>query len=256
MKYLIIFIVFLILLAKFLKQYNSNFTLSLFYGKKGAGKSTIFVRGIIKYMKKGYTVFTDIPCNLPGVYKVNSLDLATYTLPPYSFIAMDEGGLLFDNRSFKTFPKGLTEWFKLQRHYKCICWINSQSPDIDLKIRNLADKLYIVRKVGHFVTWLRPLGRQVKLIESTAEADSRIAEDLYYMPFWTWRFYWLPKYWKYFDSFAAPHRDIIPSHLLPCAFLQDFQIGCAAPPMPAWFYPGDSKYKKSDIEKIGNFISI
>lgn len=247
----------LFLLTKFLKRYNSNFTLSLYYGKKGAGKSSIFVRGILKYMEKGYTVFTDIPCNIPGVYKVNSLDLATYTLPPYSFIAMDEGGLLlFDNRSFKTFPKGLTEWFKLQRHYKCICWINSQSPDIDLKIRNLADRLFIIRKVGHFLTWSRPLGRQVKLIESTAEADSRIAEDLYYMPFWNWRFYWLPKYWKYFDSFAAPHREVIPSKLLPCAFLQDFRLDCSPDPKPQWFYPGRSEYLKSTIDQLGNFQSL
>lgn len=251
MKYILISFLFIALIAKFLKRFNSSYVLNSYIGKKGHGKSTIGVKYLLKYMKKGYTCYTDLDCNLPGIHKINMINLSKFKPVSNSFIWIDESGITFDNRQFKTnWNSGLTEFFKLQRHYKVVVFMSSQAADYDLKLKNLCDNIYLVRKIGHFLTWIRPIGRQVKLIQSTAEADSRIAEDLYYKWIFSWRFVWLPKYWKYFNSFSAPYRPVIPSKVLPCAFLQDFQFGIDPPDLSAFFYIGDPALTQEQVLQL------
>lgn len=55
----------------------------------------------------------------------------------------------------------------------------------------------------------RPINRSITLTEPTAQAESRIADKLSFAKIWNWRFYWMPKYFKYFESFSAPERPLI-----------------------------------------------
>ena len=79
-------IIFLSIVGAFLvwftvqsRRYNNPYRLIFIFGKKGAGKSLYMVKQMMKYLKKGWTVYTDIDnCNLPGVRIMNAMDLSEF----------------------------------------------------------------------------------------------------------------------------------------------------------------------------------
>ena len=84
------------------RRYNNPYRLIFIFGKKGAGKSLYMVKMMIRYLKKGWTVYTDIDnCNLPGVRLMHAMDLAEFAPEENSAIFLDEAGILFDNRYCK-----------------------------------------------------------------------------------------------------------------------------------------------------------
>ena len=61
------------------RRYNNPYRLIFIFGKKGAGKSLYMVKQMIRYLKKGWTVYTDIDnCNLPGVRIIKAMDLSEF----------------------------------------------------------------------------------------------------------------------------------------------------------------------------------
>lgn len=211
-------IIFLSIVGAFLvwfsvqsRRYNNPYRLIFIFGKKGAGKSLYMVKQMMKYLKKGWTVYTDIVnCNLPGVRIMNAMDLSEFAPVENSAIFLDEAGILFDNRNFKNFNSGLRDFFKLQRKYKCRVFLNSQSFDIDKKIRDVTDQMGLIVSVGNVFSIYRPIRRSITLTQPSAEAESRIADKLSFESLFKWQFTYLPKYFKYFDSFAAPVRPPLP----------------------------------------------
>ena len=211
-------IIFLSIVGAFLvwfsvqsRRYNNPYRLIFIFGKKGAGKSLYMVKQMMKYLKKGWTVYTDIDnCNLPGVRIMNAMDLSEFAPVENSAIFLDEAGILFDNRNFKNFNSGLRDFFKLQRKYKCRVFLNSQSFDIDKKIRDVTDHMGLIVSVGNVFSIYRPIRRSITLTQPSAEAESRIADKLSFESLFKWQITYLPKYFKYFDSFAAPERPPLP----------------------------------------------
>lgn len=211
-------IIFLSIVGAFLvwfsvqsRRYNNPYRLIFIFGKKGAGKSLYMVKQMMKYLKKGWTVYTDIVnCNLPGVRIMNAMDLSVFAPDENSAIFLDEAGILFDNRNFKNFNSGLRDFFKLQRKYKCRVFLNSQSFDIDKKIRDVTDHMGLIVSVGNVFSIYRPIRRSITLTQPSAEAESRIADKLSFESLFKWQITYLPKYFKYFDSFAAPERPPLP----------------------------------------------
>lgn len=211
-------IIFLSIVGAFLvwftvqsRRYNNPYRLIFIFGKKGAGKSLYMVKQMMKYLKKGWTVYTDIDnCNLPGVRIMNAMDLSEFAPVENSAIFLDEAGILFDNRNFKNFNSGLRDFFKLQRKYKCRVFLNSQSFDIDKKIRDVTDHMGLIVSVGNVFSIYRPIRRSITLTQPSAEAESRIADKLSFESLFKWQITYLPKYFKYFDSFAAPERPSLP----------------------------------------------
>lgn len=212
MYYVLFIIVLLMAVFMYLaRKYANPYTLTFIFGRKGSGKSTYMVKRMLIDQKHGWKVYTNmIDVNIPGVrfFDVNSL---TQCVPePHSAVYIDEGGLIWDNRNFKNFDKGYTEYFKLQRKYKNKVVINSQSFDIDLKIRQLTDSMILVTNFGGFLSIGRPIIRSITLTQPTGEQESRIADSLRFDKFWRWKFTWLPRYFKWFDSFEAPARRPVP----------------------------------------------
>lgn len=212
MKIFCAVLLFLFLTFSFIsKKYNNPFQLYFIFGKKGAGKSLYMVKLMRRYLRKGWTVYTDIDnVNLPGVRIFRAHDLETFAPDPRSAIFIDEAGILFDNRSFKTFSAGLRDFFKLQRKYKCLVYLNSQSFDIDKKIRDVVDHMGLVVNLGNVFSIYRPIRRSITLTEPTGDSESRIADKLRFQSLWHWKITYLPAYFKYFDSYAAPEREPIP----------------------------------------------
>ena len=202
---------FLVWFAVQSRRYNNPYRLIFIFGKKGAGKSLYMVKQMMKYLKKGWTVYTDIDnCILPGVRIINAMDLSGFAPVENSAIFLDEAGILFDNRNFKNFNSGLRDFFKLQRKYKCRVFLNSQSFDIDKKIRDVTDHMGLIVSVGNVFSIYRPIRRSITLTQPSAEAESRIADKLSFESLFKWQITYLPKYFKYFDSFAAPERPPLP----------------------------------------------
>ena len=100
--------------------------------------------------------------------------------------------------------------YKLQRKYKCRVFLNSQSFDIDKKIRDVTDQMGLMVSIGNVFSVYRPIRRSITLTEPSAEAESRIADRLKFESLFKWQITYLPKYFKYFDSFAAPVRPPMP----------------------------------------------
>lgn len=208
-----ILIVFVLLFAfSFVsRKYSNPFKLYFLLGKKGSGKSTKMIKEMLKAQRLGYWIYTDIQdCIVPGVRIINAADLEVFTPVHNSALFLDEVGITFDNRNFKKFPEGFRDWFKFQRKYKVIVWQNSQGYDIDLKIKVLIDRIYLQSVIFNCIGVSRPVSKSWTLTDPTGESESRPAERMKFEPIWKWEFTWLPKYFKYFDSFDAPPRDPIP----------------------------------------------
>lgn len=207
--------------VKFLNPYKLIFI----FGKKGSGKSTLLTKMSLDYMKRGWTVYSTEGC--PGTFKISPSDVGFAQFPPRSVIIVDEVGMIWDNRGFKTFPTEVRDYFKLQRHYKHVVILASQTFDVDKKVRDLADAMYLVEKKLRVFSYAKKINRRTVLLESTAAqgGESRISEDLVFDSlFFFWagsrKFTYIPKYTKYFDSFHAPDLrnkafDKVPDLVIP-----------------------------------------
>lgn len=161
------------------------------------------------YLKKGWNVYSTEHC--PGTYQISYQDIGVKKIPPNSVVIVDEVGMIWDSRNFKNFPSHVRDYFKLQRHYKHVVILASQTFDVDKKIRDLADEMYLVNKRFRVFSYAKKILRKTVLVESkySKDGDSKISEDLEFdslLFFWAGsrKFTFIPKYIKYFDSFKVP----------------------------------------------------
>lgn len=211
MIFILIFICFIIGFCILSSKYKNPYTLTFIFGKKGSGKSTLMVKYMIKDLKKGWHVYTDMfDVHIPGVRLFNTLDLSKFCPEPKSSIYLDEVGLTMDNRHFKSFPDGMRDFFALQRKYKCKVFVNSQSYDVDKKVRDRVDKMILQSNIGNIIGISRPIKRKVTLVEASSQGESKIADNLKFAGITSWKLTWLPRYHRYFESFNAPHREQLP----------------------------------------------
>lgn len=192
---------------KLTKKYLNPYKLIFVFGKKGSGKSTLLVKYAQEYRKKGWSVYSTE--TIPGTYKINYEDIGFKQFPEHSCIIVDEVGMIWDNRNFKNFKPEVRDFFKLQRHYKCCVILASQTFDVDKKIRDLADEMYLVSKKLRVFSYAKKILRQTVLVEATGESPSKIDENLVFDSlFFFWagsrKLTFIPKWSKWFDSFDAP----------------------------------------------------
>ena len=190
----------------FYKKYYNPYKLYMVFGKKGAGKSTYLTMLSLKYTKKGRRVYSTL--NVPYAYKLDIEDIGFKSFPPGSVLLIDEVGMIWDNRNFKNFKPEVRDYFKLQRHYKHTVYLFSQSFDIDLKLRTLTDRMFLlVNPLGWF-TYIRSITRSITVTEASSQAESRIADQLHLsgvlgLLTGSSKIMLIPRYAKYFDSFIV-----------------------------------------------------
>ncbi len=186
-------------------KYLNPYKLFYLMGKKGSGKTTLIAKLCLQYIKKGYNVYCTI--DIPGTYKVDPKDIGKYYIPPGSVLMIDEVSLIWDNRKWKNMDDEVIKWFRYMRQYKLICYMFSQSYDVDLKIRNLVDEMYLIRRYFRVLSCARRIDKNLMIHRSTAEAPSTIAEDFELVPLLSpdsVKVTYMPKYFKYFNSFDPP----------------------------------------------------
>lgn len=210
--YIVLIPLSLFLLVSLLtRRYRNRWKLYMIFGKKGSGKSSFLVKTAVKYLRKGYIVYSNMSeiC-VDGVRLIDIDDLGEFVPVSNSVLLVDEVGMIWDNRNFKNFRPSVRDFFKLQRHYKVLVYLASQTYDIDKKLRDLTDAMYLHVSLFGVLSVGKRIFKSITLTESTSEAESRIAENLKFAPLWNWSFTWIPRYKKYFDSFSFPALEKIP----------------------------------------------
>lgn len=191
------------------RKYLNPYKLIFIFAKKGQGKSTLLTKMALNHLKHGWTVFSTDP--IPGCYLIRPEEIGYYELPWHSLLIIDEIGMIWDNRDFKNFSNAVRDWFKLQRHrgVKVIC--ASQSFDVDKKIRDLADDMFLLQKTFRVFSYGKRILKILDIVEANGDhnSESRIVDQL---KFDSILFFWagsrtltfIPHWTKYFDSFSAP----------------------------------------------------
>lgn len=206
-KILLFVLGFLAVYHQLTKKYLNPYKLTMCFGKKGCGKSTLLTKLALQYQKKHIPVYSTEP--IPGCYLIDYHDIGYIELLPGSVLLVDEVGMIWDNRKFKNFSDEVRDWFKLQRH-RCIrVFLFSQTFDVDKKIRDLTDEMFLIEKKFRVFSYAKRISKKTVLNQSTAEAPSKLDENLEFdslLFFWcgSRKFTFIPKYSKYFDSFVCP----------------------------------------------------
>lgn len=172
----------------------------VYFGSPGSGKSTMACRLARKAIKKGRKVYSNV--EIGGCLKLDPRsDIGKYDISD-GLVIVDECGIEFNNRDFKSFSKEQNQWFKLYRHAHTDIVIFSQSfEDMDKKLRILATRYFLVER--SFIPKFIRCRRITKKI-AISEQDRSIIDAYDFVPF-SRRLYFAPIYWKYFDSFAMPY---------------------------------------------------
>lgn len=181
--------------------------ITCYFGVPGCGKTTFLAKFAVRALKSGKyrAVYTNFYCR--GCNRISLFDLDQYKLYD-SLIILDELALDADNRSFKSFPRGIRDFFVLHRHLGCDIIYATQSFElVDLKIRQLTSELwYMTRSVVPFLglfTHAKRIYRSIAITEYNAELKLgyRFCNMLERFFAKNNRFCYRPRYYKYFDSF-------------------------------------------------------
>ena len=107
--------------------------------------------------------------------------------------------------------KHVKVYFKYQRQYKNVVYLFSQSFDVDKKIRDLTDHLYIVQNFFNCFSIARCVTKTLTVVhaDKSAQGESKIVEDYSIDPLWQCFFgsiviTFIPHWVKYFKSYNPP----------------------------------------------------
>lgn len=187
----------------------------MYFGSPGCGKTTTATRLLFKERKRYNRTLANFSCKACDVDSVDLDGLGTWTFPEGSLVCIDESGIEYNSRSFKTFPKSAIRWFKKHRHYSVDVAFFSQSwEDTDKIIRDLSATLIYVMKLGSF-TVLRRVHKRVTVDRNTDQIIDgyRMTNILWLLlyplkpilrfvipPLNDVEIFFRPLYYKYFDT--------------------------------------------------------
>lgn len=229
--------IFLLLTNKYVNPYK----LIMIFGKKGSGKSTTLTKYAIQHVRKGWTVYSTE--RIPYTFYIRPDDIGRVMLEDFNYVPfdkrnykglikvikvfkekikptapkilllIDEVGMIWDNRNFKNFRPEVRNWFKLQRHYHTKVVMFSQTFDVDKKLRDLTDSMYLQRNFARVFT----IGKKIKKfisINNNGDDGGKLDEYFDFEPaifffFGTRTFTFIPHWSKYFNSFEAPQLQRI-----------------------------------------------
>lgn len=189
------------------KKYINPYRLYLVFGKKGSGKSTYLTKVAYQYARKGWNVYSNMQdLGIPHARYIDAEKLGFFIPEKNSLLILDEVGMIYDNRNFKNFKPEVRDFYKLQRKYKVVVYMASQSFDVDKKIRDLTDGMFLQTNFLRVFSLGRRIYRKVTLTEPVGDMESKIVESLKWAPIWNWTLTYIPKWGKYFETLEAPER--------------------------------------------------
>lgn len=152
-----------------------------------------------KHFRRAQKVYSNVP--ITGAYKLDpQADIGHYMICDGKVI-IDEAGIEYNNRAFKTFPPEAIYFYKYHRHYMTSVDVFSQSyDDMDITLRRLAQNFYVVKKsLVPFCVTCRLIRRKIGVDDTTHQIA-----DLYSMgtPVLDTRRIFSPPLWKLFNSYS------------------------------------------------------
>ena len=185
---LFLLLVPLFILIKLIKSYDNPYKLVMIYGKKGSGKTTYLTKQAIKFNLQGWYVFSNT--EIFNTYKLDTDWIGRYDFPEKSLLLIDEVGMIWDNRNFKSFSSDVRDFFKLQRHKKVYVILASQSFDIDKKLRDLTDEMYLLQNFLNIFTICKKINKYQTIGEddpnSSTDNSGVLVEKYRFAPFFDW----------------------------------------------------------------------
>lgn len=173
--------------------------IKIYFGVPGSGKTTLAAKIVLENLKRGVKTFTNVP--IKGGLLFNPADLGVIDISDGQMI-LDEAGIVFNSRKFKSLPQSTIEWLKLSRHYGITdIHVFSQSyDDMDITLRRLADEIYVIkRSLIPFVFSKRRIKVKVGI-----DKDTHQIMDQYFFQFLGINSYVGYHFWHMFDSWSAP----------------------------------------------------
>lgn len=195
-------------------KYNSPCKFIMIWGKKRSGKTTLLQKFAIQYQKKGYTCFSNV--ELFGCYHFDPKDFGHKQLPRHSVLLIDEISLLYDSRNFKSFDLAISNYVRLLGHKDNIVICASQTWDIDKRLRDLTDELYLCVKflsvfsVAKRIKKVPTLHKPLQLENGSSAGEGFISEDFKYYPPTMWKFTFIPRWAPFFNSFDDTPLPAVP----------------------------------------------
>lgn len=127
-----------------------------FVGSPGVGKSCVLQQIINEFYEKGVNVWSTRPFQYAR--KISISDLGNYSFNINGIqggvLILDELGIDMNNRHYKEIDKDILEFFKLYRHYKLQIYVVSQGIDIDITVRRLINRWYILERKTIDFLWI------------------------------------------------------------------------------------------------------
>lgn len=152
-----------------------------------------------RYLKRRIDVYSNVP--ITGAYQLDAkTDIGRYMIEDAKII-IDEAGIEYNNRNYKSFSQEAIYFYKYHRHYRTSVDVFSQSyDDMDVTLRRLAQNFYVVRRsLVPFCVVARRIRRKVGVDEHTKQIM-----DLYAMglPLVDTKRIFAPSLWKLFNSYS------------------------------------------------------
>lgn len=171
----------------------------IFFGVPGSGKTTHAARIVSKNLRHGIPTFSNVP--IKGAYKYTTSDLGRFMIEDCDLI-IDEAGIQFNNRAYKSLSQEVILFLKLYRHFGIRnIYVYSQSyDDMDITIRRLSDVVFVLRRTAiRSIFAVRQIDVKVGIDE-----EKHCISDLYFWKRFSLRLFWGRPYWRLFDSWARP----------------------------------------------------
>lgn len=229
---IIIIAVFLIALDK-ARHPQHKLQLNVYFGVPGSGKTTYaaylareaqresivlrlcrhfpcrFTNWILngKNWKRPYPVWSNVP--IAGTLRVSAKEDLGVNLIQDGKLIIDEAGVEFNNRDYKSFPKSAIKFFKYHRHYGVSVDVFSQSfEDMDVTLRRLAQNFYVVRR--SVIPWFvvtKLIRRKVGIDETSHQLVDAYSFGI---PVFDTKWIFCPPLWRMFNSYdieELPEKD-------------------------------------------------
>lgn len=176
--------------------------ISMYFGSPGAGKTCLARRILYVDGIKYEHCFANF--DTPLAMKLDPLSFANFNPPINSLIVIDEAGICFNNRQYKSLDRGLIEFFKKHRHLECDIVLVSQSwEDVDVTLRRLTDKLYYIRKLGLW-TLIHDINKRCII-----DKDTHQIVDGYYKTRFFFRWFFRPFWYDRKNKYDPPLKPVI-----------------------------------------------
>lgn len=204
MIYLYLFAGILVYVIRKGKKYKSPFKVITIFGKKRSGKTTLLQKFAIQYQRKGYKVFSNV--ELFGCYQLDVATLGKVQYPYRSVLIVDEASMYWDGRNFKSFDLALSDYLRMIGHFGNVVIFASQTFDIDKRLRDQTDEMYLCSNVLGFFSIAKKIRKKPTLhkpleVEGRTSGEGYIADDYRFELPLFWKYTYIPRWAKFFNSF-------------------------------------------------------